>query len=81
MSPKDADGMANSVDPDQTVCPGQSVWKLELITVCVNTIPKNFIFSNIWEFGGSQILSIECTWEFYASQILIFPNKIIIIKS
>ena len=42
MSPKDADGMANSVDPDQTrssliwvctVCPGISVLKLKIITV------------------------------------------------
>ena len=43
MSPNDADGMANSVDPDQTapsslirvytVCPGISVWKLRIITV------------------------------------------------
>ena len=45
MSPNDADGMANSVDPDQTaprssliwvctVCPGLSVRKLRIITVC-----------------------------------------------
>ena len=44
-SPNDADGMANSVDPDQvaprssliwvcTVCPGISVRKLRIITVC-----------------------------------------------
>ena len=44
MSPKDADGMANSVDPDQTaprssliwvctICPGLSVHKLRIITV------------------------------------------------
>ena len=42
MSPNDADGMANSVDPDQTassldwvctVCPGISVRKLRIITV------------------------------------------------
>ena len=41
MSPKDADGMANSVDSDQTrssliwvytVCPGQSVRQLRIIT-------------------------------------------------
>ena len=38
MSPKDADGMANNVDPDQTaprgiytVCPGPSVRKLRRI--------------------------------------------------
>ena len=41
MIPNDADGMANSVDPDQrssliwvcTVCPGLSVRKLRIITV------------------------------------------------
>ena len=44
MSPNDADGMANSVDPDQTfsrssliwvctVCPGISVRKLKILTV------------------------------------------------
>ena len=44
MCPNDADGMANSVDPDQTaprsslirvctVCPGISVQKLRIITV------------------------------------------------
>ena len=41
MSPNDADGMANSVDPDQTapliwvctVCSGISVRKLRIITV------------------------------------------------
>ena len=44
MSPKDADGMANSVDPDQTaqeslisvctVCPDLTVRKLKIIMVC-----------------------------------------------
>ena len=37
MSPNDADGMTNSVDPDQTapetVCPGIPVRKLRIITV------------------------------------------------
>ena len=39
MSPNDADGKANSVDPDQTViwvctiCPGISIRKLRIITV------------------------------------------------
>ena len=33
MHPKDAEGIANSVDPDQTVCPGLSVRKLRKITV------------------------------------------------
>ena len=40
MGPNDADGMANSVDPDQTapliwVCPGLSVRNLRIITVIV----------------------------------------------
>ena len=48
MSPDDADGMANSVDPDQidplgavcTVCPGISVRKLRIITVsCKDQCP------------------------------------------
>ena len=49
MSPNDADGMANSVDPDQTaliwictVCPGISVQKLRIITVF------RIIAANIW---------------------------------
>ena len=38
MSPNDADGMANSEDPEQTaplgdICPGISVRKLRIITV------------------------------------------------
>ena len=37
MHPKDADGMANSVDPEEqsdcTVCPGISVQKLSIIMV------------------------------------------------
>ena len=49
MSPNDADGMANSVDPDQTapsliwvctVCPGISVPKLRIVTVI--TVTPNF---------------------------------------
>ena len=47
MSPNDADGMANSVDPDQTmssliwvctVCPDLSVRKLRIITVVVKGV-------------------------------------------
>ena len=44
MSPKDADGMENNVDPDQTaqesliwvytVCPDLTVWKFRIIMVC-----------------------------------------------
>ena len=39
MSPKDADGMTNSVDPGliwvYTICPGLSVRKLRIVTVIV----------------------------------------------
>ena len=42
MGPKDADGIANSVDPDQTaplaVYPDFSVQKLRIITVILNHI-------------------------------------------
>ena len=46
MSPNDADGMANSVDPDQRsslirvciVCPSISVRKLRIITVLYFTV-------------------------------------------
>ena len=43
MSPNDADGMANCVDPDQTapglpVCPGISVRKLRIITVDITVL-------------------------------------------
>ena len=54
MSPNDTDGMANSVDPDQTaplrlglwlglglgctVCPGLAVRKLRIITVITNKL-------------------------------------------
>ena len=42
LCPKDADGVANGEDPDQTapliwvctVCPDQSVQKLMIITIC-----------------------------------------------
>ena len=54
MGPKDADGMANIVDPDQTAplwvyifCPELSVWKLRFIMVSVQpkycyNYPSNF---------------------------------------
>ena len=56
MSPNDADGMANSVDPDQTaliwvctVCPGLSVQKLWLITVCAFSTDSPPLFTSAWE--------------------------------
>ena len=58
MSPNDADGMANSVDSDQTaprsliwvstVCPGISVRKLRIITVKSITVcssKSRFLFA------------------------------------
>ena len=52
-SPKDADSMANSVDPDQsssliwdyTVCPGLSVRKLRIITLLYQFEDLKFLFS------------------------------------
>ena len=54
MCPKDAEGIANSVGPDQTaprssliwvctVCPGLSVRKLRIITVVVFTVTQPII--------------------------------------
>ena len=55
MSPNDADGMANSVDPDQiwvsTVCPGISVWKLRIITVPTERTAKTLIRLGGWVFA------------------------------
>ena len=51
MGPKDADGMANSVDPDQTlvwvytICPDLSVLKLRFITV-LNKIYQDLMTLN-----------------------------------
>ena len=50
MSPNDADGMENSVDPDQTapliwvctVCQDLSVWKIRNITVALRLSPVTF---------------------------------------
>ena len=60
MSPNDADGMANSIDPDQTapqeqssliwvctVCQGLSVRKLRIITVFIFHIPHDQSFTPI----------------------------------
>ena len=55
MCPKDAEGIANSVDPDQTapliwvctVCPDLSVRKLRIITVLIYVpVPVNFYYNN-----------------------------------
>ena len=69
MSPNDADGMANSVDPDQTapwsslirvftVCPGISVRKLRIITVnyCTCTaVGSNLCWKMIFHYFNSSI--------------------------
>ena len=58
MCPKDADRMANSVDPDQievhTLCPDLSVWKFRIITLfialseaCLRSYYKETTFVNI----------------------------------
>ena len=58
MGPNDADGMANSVDPDQTaprsslirvctVCPGISVRKLRIITG-IKFLLKHYGMDRIW---------------------------------
>ena len=56
MSPNDADGMANSVDPDQiwvsTVCPGIPVRKLRIITVPTERTAKTLIWLGGCHFVG-----------------------------
>ena len=56
MSPNNADGMANSVDPDQTaqsviwvctVCPDLSVRKLRNITVTFFSSPAKIVEENM----------------------------------
>ena len=61
MSPKDAEGIANSVDPDQssliwvcTVCPGLSVQKVRIITVHAL---ENLLFKVHMEARGARWLS------------------------
>ena len=66
MSPKDADGIANSVDYDQTaplsliwiytVCPDLSVWKLRNITLFTNII---FLGSFVWATLCSNDIQTE----------------------
>ena len=61
MHPKDAEGIANSVDPDQTapliwvctVCPDLSVRKLRIITVVLNIINiDTYGFDSVSKIGG-----------------------------
>ena len=56
MGPKDADGMANSVDPDQTrsslvwvytVCPDLSVRKLRIITESIEFVQNVISLASI----------------------------------
>ena len=74
MSPNDADGMANSVDPDQTaplgsliwvctVCPGISGRKLRIITVVsqatrVTSVSKTLI-DHIYSNCPENVASID----------------------
>ena len=54
MGPNDADGMANSVDPDQTATLGLSVRKLRIIMV----VCKNNNYSH-------DLSSSHGTWSVY----------------
>ena len=47
MGPNDADGMANSVDPDQTAPLGISVRKLRIITVAKSADPDQTAVSGV----------------------------------
>ena len=65
MSPNDAEGIANSVDPDQssliwgcTVCPGISVRKLKINTV-VSNIPGNMETACFQLKGSGDMKSIK----------------------
>ena len=58
MSPNDADGISNSVDPDQTsliwvctVCPGISFRKLRIITACFLWFDQQTFTWNFTETG------------------------------
>ena len=66
LSPNDADGMANNVDPDQTaplievctVCPGISVRKLRIITI---PLPCHSIPRSIWN-QSCRRKQVSQTW-------------------
>ena len=47
MSPNDADGMANSVDPDQTA-PLEAVWSGSALFAQVHICPKTYDHYSIW---------------------------------
>ena len=69
MCPKDAEWIANSVDPDQTaplgavcliwvytVCPGLSIWKLRIITVALpNRMAQITWLANRWTYSKTII--------------------------
>ena len=76
MSPKDADRMANSVDPDQiwvcTVCPCLSVQKLRIIKVFAVLLNKA-VSSIISIITFPFLLSSPDTWmELPVTQMLIY---------
>ena len=78
MSPNDADGMANSVDPDQTapliwvctVCPGISVRKLRKIMVDQHCLCESFVE----QCGTIQYESL-LTMKSYLSHLMTKPTK------
>ena len=85
VRPKDAHGMANSVDPDLiwicTVCQDQSVRKLRIVTVCemVLQLQLPFVWSerqlsrNLWPQHGDKLGTVD-----YSQQIL--PQTLAVIQ-
>ena len=70
MRPKDTDRMANSFDPDQTVCPDLSAQKLRIITVqarwqFVLTLYRNaLIHDSILSFINTSVICLLCSLYF-----------------
>ena len=77
MNPNDADGMANSVNPDQTaplscfctVCPDLPVRKLRNITVCILDLELGFVGVYIISSFQALLLSLNSlfalNWDFF----------------
>ena len=59
MSPNDADGMANSVDPDQTAPLGISIRKLRIITVQSKSLGISKIETHLKYFIFCKVNNIE----------------------
>ena len=81
MHPKDAEGIANSVDPDQTapliwvctVCPGLSVRKLRKITVTPLTLHMLLVSIN-YVMMGIYVMFKACPKTFETLEF--FPEYI-----